>query len=465
MATKLPRNTRKQKSKNFAQKGRRRTKRFSYTNADKPQRGRSLASEIYWAAIEILEDNGTHYRIRWDGTDPATGSPYEPTWELHEFVTPDLEEKWKETIAAQSAVAGHTESHGEANYLARLRRASSKPRAPVQSPKESVLQTRQDPLVAHARTSMGKELFPSALFATKNDLHVSSLDEMRNEPSVTSPQPTMIVRSKSTGEQIFVDHIPTHLPKSKSGGEAQLLSAEDQTKRAPHILDQLSPPKNDGGKRPSPSGSYEHVQFQGATPVRKAQGCIQGSVHTTLDDPTAPTSPNKFNSVERVNTTELMRTNVQVEAEKKRKLMNPTKTGCETCRKRKKKCHEATPKCKTCERGGFDCNSDVNTKLRPDNMVANPLLFLQAPTQVPIVTSKHNSRFHGSDLPHLLKNEPEIDSSRGPHPSIRSAGGLPPVRYLQPLPASTLGDNRNVSHKYYQLVHFALAPRPRKTES
>ncbi|KAH8704449.1 hypothetical protein GQ44DRAFT_630364, partial [Phaeosphaeriaceae sp. PMI808] len=53
-----------------------------------------------WAATRILQDNGTHYLVEWDGIDLAIGSPYEPTWEPHNFVTPALEVEWEETMAA-----------------------------------------------------------------------------------------------------------------------------------------------------------------------------------------------------------------------------------------------------------------------------------------------------------------------------------------------------------------------------
>ncbi|TKA81557.1 hypothetical protein B0A55_02996 [Friedmanniomyces simplex] len=40
---------------------------------------------------------------------------------------------------------------------------------------------------------------------------------------------------------------------------------------------------------------------------------------------------------------------------RKRNFSNRTKTGCHTCRRRKKKCDEAKPHCTNCERGGFAC--------------------------------------------------------------------------------------------------------------
>ncbi|KAF2672777.1 hypothetical protein BT63DRAFT_136362 [Microthyrium microscopicum] len=47
---------------------------------------------------------------------------------------------------------------------------------------------------------------------------------------------------------------------------------------------------------------------------------------------------------------------LQVDMRKrKRAFTNRTKTGCQTCRKRKKKCDEGKPACNNCIRGGFTC--------------------------------------------------------------------------------------------------------------
>lgn len=40
---------------------------------------------------------------------------------------------------------------------------------------------------------------------------------------------------------------------------------------------------------------------------------------------------------------------------RKRQFVNRTKTGCGTCRRRKKKCDEAKPHCNNCLRGNFEC--------------------------------------------------------------------------------------------------------------
>lgn len=55
-------------------------------------------------------------------------------------------------------------------------------------------------------------------------------------------------------------------------------------------------------------------------------------------------------------TTEITRAGVQVDVKKRKRVFsNRTKTGCQTCRRRKKKCDEAKPECNNCTRGGFVC--------------------------------------------------------------------------------------------------------------
>ncbi|KAH8726731.1 hypothetical protein GQ44DRAFT_725910 [Phaeosphaeriaceae sp. PMI808] len=113
MALKRTANKRKRTSNNLT---RNRTTPPAYKNASQPEQDHSPASETFWAATRILQDNGTHYLVEWDGIDPATSSPYEPTWEPHDFVTPALEAEWKETMAAQSAMARHTQSQAQSYW-------------------------------------------------------------------------------------------------------------------------------------------------------------------------------------------------------------------------------------------------------------------------------------------------------------------------------------------------------------
>lgn len=64
----------------------------------------------YWPASRILKDNDTHYLVEWDGVDPVTGTPYQPTWEPHSFVTQALESEWKVSMTQPSSAKAHTHS-------------------------------------------------------------------------------------------------------------------------------------------------------------------------------------------------------------------------------------------------------------------------------------------------------------------------------------------------------------------
>ncbi|PLB34564.1 putative Zn(II)2Cys6 transcription factor [Aspergillus candidus] len=63
---------------------------------------------------------------------------------------------------------------------------------------------------------------------------------------------------------------------------------------------------------------------------------------------------------------------VQVAPKRKRVFSNRTKTGCMTCRKRKKKCDEQHPACNNCIRGGFLCEgySSRSTWQKPSSAKA-----------------------------------------------------------------------------------------------
>ncbi|KAL9057043.1 MAG: hypothetical protein Q9162_002591 [Coniocarpon cinnabarinum] len=50
-----------------------------------------------------------------------------------------------------------------------------------------------------------------------------------------------------------------------------------------------------------------------------------------------------------------------IQKQRKRNFANRTKTGCLTCRERKKKCDETKPMCTNCQRGGFECKGYSQT--------------------------------------------------------------------------------------------------------
>ncbi|KAL8704893.1 MAG: hypothetical protein Q9201_001961 [Fulgogasparrea decipioides] len=99
---------------------------------------------------------------------------------------------------------------------------------------------------------------------------------------------------------------------------------------------------------------------------------------------------------------------------RKRVFSNRTKTGCMTCRRRKKKCDEQHPECNNCLRGGFVCEgySARNTWQKPVN------------TKVPIPLQSKNGGY------------PPPPMGRNMHPSYAGYGpdggpdypGPPPMR-------------------------------------
>ncbi|KAF2021404.1 hypothetical protein BU24DRAFT_20649 [Aaosphaeria arxii CBS 175.79] len=52
--------------------------------------------EKLWAAVRILSANSTKYLIEWEDIDPATGVPYEPTWEDKKCANAALRAEWTE---------------------------------------------------------------------------------------------------------------------------------------------------------------------------------------------------------------------------------------------------------------------------------------------------------------------------------------------------------------------------------
>ncbi|CAI4215083.1 unnamed protein product [Parascedosporium putredinis] len=79
---------------------------------------------------------------------------------------------------------------------------------------------------------------------------------------------------------------------------------------------------------------------------------------------------------------------IQMDPKKrKRNFSNRTKTGCMTCRKRKKKCDEQKPECINCLRGGFLCAGYPPQRgpvwQKPDNKASAIPLESKDPSYVP----------------------------------------------------------------------------------
>ncbi|RAR02992.1 maltose o-acetyltransferase [Stemphylium lycopersici] len=202
----------------------------------------------------------------------------------------------------------------------------------------------------------------------------------------------------------------------------------------------------------------EHLERRPTEPVRSSLGSI---VELEQDDTSA---------------TEVTRAGVQVELKKrKRQFANRTKTGCGTCRRRKKKCDEAKPECNNCTRGGFVCEGYANKVPWPKNGAAKAPPALQAKERLSAIPT-----CSGCSQPHIPHCPPRTTEASYPPSEIRSAGGLdrkpwnnwpeptsappPPVRAPYPpeapppasVPYTQPGTNQHERH----LSHEHQAPLP-----
>jgi hypothetical protein len=53
-------------------------------------------TEKEWAAIQILKETKKRYYIEWDGINPNTQKPWDPTWEPKKMANKALVDDWKE---------------------------------------------------------------------------------------------------------------------------------------------------------------------------------------------------------------------------------------------------------------------------------------------------------------------------------------------------------------------------------
>ncbi|KAE9989668.1 hypothetical protein EG327_002389 [Venturia inaequalis] len=104
---------------------------------------------------------------------------------------------------------------------------------------------------------------------------------------------------------------------------------------------------------------------------------------------------------------------VQMDPKKrKRAFTNRTKTGCQTCRRRKKKCDEAKPECNNCQRGGFVCEG----YMAKSNWPKQNNVTKQLPTPI------QSRVLYGDNQGNLYPRQPRteyIDSSVPVHPNMR----------------------------------------------
>ncbi|KAF1940187.1 trimeric LpxA-like protein [Clathrospora elynae] len=218
------------------------------------------------------------------------------------------------------------------------------------------------------------------------------------------------ISTASSGEKS--PETPNKRRRSVSEEEDRLQRSPDETAAAPRQLPRPYLPANRDGltsmeapqrnlppltrpegerrwatePRELPHNSYQEFQHREPRPERLNNGML-------------PISPTRMDRVgeslemDDTNAMEVTRAGVQVELKKrKRQFANRTKTGCGTCRHRKKKCDEAKPECNNCTRGGFVCQGYANKIPWPKNGTAKPPPPLQAKEQLSVEVASAYAR-------------------------------------------------------------------------
>ncbi|TGZ77571.1 trimeric LpxA-like protein [Ascodesmis nigricans] len=92
----------------------------------------------------------------------------------------------------------------------------------------------------------------------------------------------------------------------------------------------------------------------------------------------------------------------QPEKRRKRQFTNRTKTGCITCRRRKKKCDEGKPDCNNCTRGGFVCEG-YNGKVswtKPPGKAASSMTSIRSGGYEPHLHPHHRDQYSSTPAAH-----------------------------------------------------------------
>ncbi|KAF4126291.1 Acetyltransferase (isoleucine patch superfamily) [Geosmithia morbida] len=140
---------------------------------------------------------------------------------------------------------------------------------------------------------------------------------------------------------------------------------------------------------------------------------------------------------------------------RKRNFSNRTKTGCMTCRKRKKKCDETKPECQNCLKGGFVCTGYSSYRgtgwQKPENKSPTVHLESKDPSYVPPgAYGMPHPGLHAGGQPQPAKRDREpLPHYRGQVLRIDPPQGRPvvtdddrPTASTMPSASTTSPDNR-----------------------
>ncbi|KAL2872238.1 uncharacterized protein BJX67DRAFT_104353 [Aspergillus lucknowensis] len=248
-----------------------------------------------------------------------------------------------------------------------------------QEPAEAWPPSGYDPSTQHGEKTMQNG-------DTSNDLDVEQAHRSTPHNAPTSPDRAKRKRSESS-DQDDNPHAPHRRPRSPaepgdgtaedspqpviSNGVANSQS-DTESKRTPsHVL--ARPSEGEDTRTSSASGTWPEYDTQLVNQAQRAQQIdasdaqLAEALQREAQGP--DTSQKQWDSINRPLEGSLSsepvlappfsqdrpQTAVQIAPKRKRVFSNRTKTGCMTCRRRKKKCDEQHPACNNCIRGGFIC--------------------------------------------------------------------------------------------------------------
>ncbi|KAF2266711.1 trimeric LpxA-like protein [Lojkania enalia] len=176
--------------------------------------------------------------------------------------------------------------------------------------------------------------------------------------------------------------LDAYAPVARDDSPNTLSQAQSAPMDTQQRLPPIDRPEHERNWPPRESHEAGHNNYP-SPEYRDPRGMDNGQDGTNQTSPSGTQVNGPVDSqtpTERSSTIEITRAGVQVESAKKRKrqFANRTKTGCGTCRRRKKKCDEAKPECNNCLRGGFICEGYANKIPWPKNGISKPHPPLQA---------------------------------------------------------------------------------------
>ncbi|KAF1986675.1 trimeric LpxA-like protein [Aulographum hederae CBS 113979] len=253
------------------------------------------------------------------------------------------------------------------------------------------------------------------------------------------------------------------------------------------------------GQSYPPEGHTENLQWYPRASEENSEAHLVDALQRENRNMDAQRRPNGIHADQNMSTPvatpapgmELTAAGVHVDPKKRKRVFsNRTKTGCQTCRKRKKKCDEAKPECNNCTRGGFVCEgyNSKNPWPKPGSQGAinkMPQQVLQSKMEMgdtrglyPKPSSSRDSIYEdppvrpgdgGRGRPIMVEEDHENRGSSGPSPwsSNKTWGETSNRQYLSDrTPSHGYAPSHSISHHPRELAerpasnHMMQRPMP-----